>query len=242
MCTKAQMKIIIVGASSGLGREIAIRYVQKGHRVAITGRREQLLLRIKRQTSADVSISCFDVAEENCSQKINELIAALGGLDLLVYNAGFGETSKELDRDIEHRTTKTNVTGFVEVVSFAYNYFVQKGSGQIAVTSSVAALRGSGWAPAYSASKAFMSNYAEGLNMKAKRLKKDIIVTDVRPGFLDTKPGSHKRFWITPADKAVTQIIRAIEKKKRIVYVSRRWWLVAQVIRMLPFRLYRRLV
>ena len=119
---------------------------------------------------------------------------------------------------------------------------MHQGQGQIAVTSSVAALRGNSRAAAYSASKAFMSIYAEGLNLKARKLKKDIVVTDIRPGFVDTKPSkNHRRFWVEPPLKAARQIIRAIEKRKRVAYISRRWWLVAQILKLLPFWVYRRL-
>jgi short-subunit dehydrogenase len=135
------------------------------------------------------------------------------------------------------------VNGFVAVVSYAFNYFVQQGYGQIAITSSVAAVRGNSWAPAYSASKAFISNYAEGLNIKAKRLKKDIVVTDIRPGFINTKKAKgNGQFWIVPKEKAAKQIISSIEKKKRIVYISKRWWLVAQIMKLLPYNIYRRIV
>lgn len=164
-------------------------------------------------------------------------------MDLFIYNAGFGEPSKALDVNTEVATTLTNVAGFVEMAGLAFNYFLEKGKGQIAIMSSVAALRGNSWAPAYSASKAFVSNYAEGLNIKAKRLKKDIVVTDIRPGFVDTKMAKgHGRFWVASVAKAVRQMMVAIERKKRIAYVTKRWRLVAFVLKALPYALYRRVV
>lgn len=141
------------------------------------------------------------MANEN-REKIRKLIDDLEGLDLLIYNSGYGDPSKELNWDIENTTTKTNVNGFVEIVAYAFNYFVEQGYGQIAITSSVAAVRGNSWAPAYSASKAFMSNYAEGLNIKAKRLQKNIVVTDIRPGFVNTKMAkANGQFWLFPKKK-----------------------------------------
>lgn len=239
----AQKKIIIVGASSGIGREIAYKYVDNGDRVGVTGRRENLLKELKETYPDQVVISRFDVMGTDNQQKIGELIEELGGLDLLIYNSGYGDPSKNLNWEIENVTTKTNVNGFIEIVSYAFNYFVRQGFGQIAVTSSIASLRGIGWAPAYSASKAFMSNYAEGLNIKARRLRKDIVVTDMRPGFIDTKLAKGSRqFWVIPREKAARQIINAIRKKKRVAYISKRWWLVAQIVRLLPYSLYRRIV
>ena len=176
-------------------------------------------------------------------QMVGNLIKELGGLDLLIYNSGYGDPSIQLSWEIENRTTKTNVNGFVEIVSFAFNFFIEQGKGQIAITSSVAAVRGNSWAPAYSASKAFMSNYAEGLNAKASRLKKNIVVTDIRPGFINTKMAKgNKQFWVVGKEKAVAQIMTAIKNKKRVVYISRRWWLVAQVMKLLPYSIYRRIV
>jgi short-subunit dehydrogenase len=234
-------KLIIVGATSGIGRELATIYAAAGHRVAITGRRASLLHDLQQVTPGLIT-SCFDVTDKDNQQQIRDLIDALGGLDLLVYNAGYGDISESLDWQVERTTTLTNVMGFVEITSLVFNYFVEQGKGQIAVTSSVAALRGNSWAPAYSASKAFMSNYAEGLNMKAGRLHKNIVVTDIKPGFVNTKMAKgNKRFWTASPHKAALQMVSAIEKKRRVVYVTKRWWMIAQLLKILPYTLYRRL-
>ena len=239
----AHKKIIIVGASSGIGREIASRYAAAGHMVGITGRRHHLLEELQQEYKDQIKIASFDVMGNENEKMIGNLISELGGLNLLIYNSGYGDPSKQLNWEIENRTTRTNVNGFVEIVSYVFNYFVERGQGQIAITSSVAAVRGNSWAPAYSASKAFMSNYAEGLNAKANRLKKDIVVTDIRPGFINTKMAKgHGQFWVVAKEKAAEQIIKAIAQKKRVVYISKRWWIVAQVMKWLPYSIYRRIV
>ena len=235
------MKIIIVGATSGIGRDLALLYLQQKHTVAITGRRNALLAELKAEHPLLLT-ACFDVCGNENLAHVKRLITEMGGLDLLVYNAGFGDPSAQLVPETEIATTKTNVMGFVEIVSFTFSYFVQQGSGQIAVTSSVAALRGNSWTPAYSASKAFLSNYAEGLNMKAKRLKKNIYVTDIRPGFIKTKMAKgHGQFWVASPAKATNQILQAIHKKKRVAYITKRWWLIAQIMKILPYAIYRRI-
>lgn len=237
-----QKKIIIVGANSGIGREIACIYAAKGCRVGITGRREKLLAELKEHFPQQIIVSCFDVMANENQEKIKQLIDELGGLDLLIYNSGYGKPSKELNYEIESTTTKTNVIGFVEIVAYAFNFFVKQGYGQIAITSSIAALRGSSRAPAYSASKAYISNYAEGLNIKAKKLKKEIIISDIKPGFINTNAAKgHGRFWTASVQKAANQIVAAIEKKKRVAYITKRWWLIAQLMKILPYNLYRRL-
>ena len=236
-------RIIIIGATSGIGKELALLYLKKGHKVGITGRRANLLQEVKNQHPANVITSCFDVTGSENQKHLQGLINELGGLDLLIYNSGFGDPSEEFNMENEIRTTKTNVNGCVDIAGYAFNYFVKQGYGQLAFTSSIAGLRGNSWAPAYSASKAFMSNFAESLYLKAKRLKKKIFVTDIKPGFVNTHMAKgNKRFWVATAQKAARQIFEAIEKKKRIAYITKRWWLVAKLIRILPFWLYRRIV
>ena len=235
-------KIIIVGSSSGLGKELARMYAQQKNQVAITGRRLELLEELKNEYSDNIIASVFDVTTDDNKKQIDSLIKKLGGLDLLIYNAGFGDPSIELVPETERLTTLTNVNGFVEIVSHVFNYFVAQGYGQIALTSSLSALRGNSWTPAYSASKAYMSNYAEGLSIKARKLKKNIAITDIKAGFIDTKMAkANKQFWVAPVQKAAAQIIRAIERKKRIVYITKRWWLVAQIMKWFPYSIYKRL-
>lgn len=239
---KEQQKIIIVGATSGIGKELALLYASQGCKLAITGRRENLLNEIKNIYPKNIITACFDVTADNLNSHLTNLVTELNGLDLFIYNAGYGDTSVDLDIEIETTTTQTNVNGFVNALHFAFNYFVAQGFGQIAVTSSIAALRGNSWAPAYSASKAFMSNYAEGLNIKARKLNKNIIITDIKPGFINTKTAKgNKRFWVATPQKAAKQMMEAINKKKRIAYITKRWWLIAQVLKILPYSIYRRL-
>ena len=235
-------KVIIVGASSGIGRALAVKYAAWGCLVGITGRRVALLNQLKEQYPDQIFVRSFDVTADGCSNHIRALIDTIGGLDLLIYNSGYGDPSLQLDPEVEELTTKTNVNGFVSAVTVAFNFFVEQGYGQIALISSVGALRGNSWAPSYSASKAYMSVYAEGLNLKANKLEKDIVVSDIRPGFINTKMAKgNGRFWVAPVEKAVGQIIHAIDRKKRVSYITRRWWLVAQLMKWVPYGIYKRL-
>ena len=132
-------RIIIIGASSGIGKEMAKLYIERGYRVGITGRRNNLLSEIKRENPSQVVTRCFDVTKDDNLANIESLIAELGGLDLFIYNAGFGDANKQLNQLAEKQTTLTNVLGFVESVSYIFNYFLLQGSGHIALTSSIAA-------------------------------------------------------------------------------------------------------
>jgi short-subunit dehydrogenase len=235
-------RVLIVGATSGIGRKLAELYAAKGCLVGITGRRNELLDEIKVQFPGKIETQCFDVTGIENIPAITSLIQKIGGLDILVYSSGIGEASKKLDWQIDKRTVDTNVNGFVEITNWAFNYFMDQGHGTMAVISSVAANRGNSWAPSYSASKSFQSNYFEALAIKSYRLKKGIGITCIEPGFVETQMvKGYKRFWLVPLEKAAKQIMAAIDKKKRKVYISRRWWLVAKLMRIVPFWIYKRL-
>lgn len=235
-------KIIIVGATSGIGRKMAELYAEKGIVVGITGRRNELLDEIENMCPEKIKTECFDVTGKENISNLTSLIQKIGGMDLLIYSSGVGEPSKELDWQIDKLTVDTNVNGFIEIANWAFNYFIKQGHGSMAVISSIAANRGNSWAPAYGASKAFQSNYFEALAIKAKRMKKDISITCIEPGFVATQMAKgNKQFWIVPLDKAARQMITAIGKKKRKVYVSRRWWLIAKLMRLVPFWIYKRI-
>jgi len=237
-----QKKIIIIGATSGIGRRMAELYAEQGHLVGITGRRRELLQEIKQLLPGKIEYECFDVTDKENIRHIQSLIENLGGLDTLVISAGNGDTSQDLSWEIDKMTVDTNVNGFVEIANWAFNYFVKQGSGQLATISSIAAIRGNSWAPAYSASKAFQSNYFEGLSIKATKLKSGISVTCVEPGFVKTKMAKgNKQFWVVPVDKAARQIMHAIDKRKRKVYISRRWWIIAKLYKWLPYAMLKRI-
>lgn len=227
-------RIIIIGATSGIGRALAEHYAKTGCRVGISGRREYLLDAIHEHFPNHIVTECFDVQGSDNIQHLQSLIEKTGGMDILIYNAGFGDPNQTLDWHIEKTTYETNVKGFLEIVHFAFNFFVQQGHGQIAATSSVAANRGNGLAPAYSASKAFMSVYMEGLLMKAAKMKVNITITDIQPGFIASKTAKNKVFWVTPVDKAVQQMAKDIDKKKFRVYISRRWRIIAWIMKRVP--------
>lgn len=236
-------RIIIIGATSGIGLELAKLYIKNGDKVGATGRRGYLLDELQKQFPSEVITECFDVMGSENIPHLELLIQKLGGLDLLIYNSGFGEISKTLDWAIDKQTTQTNVNGFIEIVNYAFNFFLKQGMGQIAATSSIAAIHGNSRAPAYSASKAFMSTYLEGLYFRALRLRRKgiaIDITDIQPGFVNTKMPQGKIFWQAPVSKASKQIFTAIKKKKRRAYITRRWWLIAWILKWAPYTILKR--
>lgn len=228
-------KVIIVGATSGIGRELARIYAGNGALVGVTGRRQHLLDSLQAEFPAHIRTAHFDVMGTENISSLEKLVAALEGLDLLIVSAGIGTISKTLDWEIDKTTIDTNVSGFTEMVNWAYNYFQQHGGGQIANISSIAAWRGNSWAPAYSASKAYQSVYFEGLHMKSRKTNAGIVITDIQPGFVDTKMAQgNGRFWVASVSKASRQIYQSIEAKKFRAYVTRRWRLIVWVMKWVP--------
>jgi short-subunit dehydrogenase len=134
------------------------------------------------------------------------------------------------------------VLGFTCVADWAFNYFEKQKSGHLIAISSVGGLRGSRGAPAYNASKAYQINYLEALRQKAKHLRLPITITDVRPGFVNTAMAKGDgQFWVAPVEKAAKQIFTAIRQKKKIVYITKRWWLIAALLKHIPRPIYDRL-
>ena len=127
-------KVIIIGASSGIGRELALLYAANNWMVGITGRRKELLQSLQQDFPENIMTECFDVTGDENIESIRNLTQQLGGLDLLIYNSGYGEPSEITDWEIDKNTILTNVTGFTEIVNFTFNYFVVEGKGHIAAT------------------------------------------------------------------------------------------------------------
>lgn len=236
-------KAIVVGATSGIGKELARILAANGYKVGITGRRTPLLDELAKEKPGSYIPKTFDVT---CSQesavKLNELTSELGGLDLLVINSGTGEINKTLDFSIEKKTIDTNVTGFTCVADWAFNFFEKQGSGHLAAISSVGGLRGNGISPSYYATKSFQINYLEGLRHKTAKRKIQVTVSDIRPGFVKTDMlKGNGFFWVSTAENAAKQIFSAISKKKKVAYVTKRWAIVAFILKIMPRSIYNRM-
>jgi short-subunit dehydrogenase len=234
-------KILIIGATSGIGRELARQYAAAGHRVGATGRRQELLDSLHLENPDQILTSCYDATAADAAQQLATLTQCLGGLDLLIFNAGWGDLSDTLDWNIDKPTVDINVNAFLTAIHFGWNYFNDQGHGHLVTVSSIAGNRGNRHSPAYSAAKSFQSIYFEGLFIKARKMKIPLYVTDIQPGFVDTKMAKGPRFWVAPVDKAARQIIRAITKRDRRTYITRRWWVIAHLFRRIPGWIYYRI-
>ena len=235
-------KAIIIGATSGIGSELAKILVKNEYKVGITGRRKTELEKLKESDPINFNISCFDCTKENNAEELTKLVNEIEGLDLLILSSGTGDLNEQLDFNIEDSTNKLNVIAFTEIVDWTFNYFEKQGKGHLVAISSIAGIRGSRIAPAYNASKDYQINYLEGLRQKAKKTKLPIYVTDIRPGFVDTDMAKGEgQFWVATKEKAAKQILGLIKRKKSVGYVSKRWRLISILLKGLPNGIYNRM-
>lgn len=236
-------KAIIIGATSGIGRELAKLLVNNNYKVGITGRRESLLNEIKSENPDSYVVASFDITNySDVPQYLDTLVAELGGIDLIILSSGTGNNNDNLDFIIEKETIDTNVVGFTCALDWAFNFFEKQGFGHLVAISSIGGLRGSRHAPAYNASKSYQMNYLEGLRQKAVKSRKPITVTDIRPGLVDTDMvKGDGLFWVMPVEKTAKQIMSAIKRKKKVAYVTKRWKLIVFILKTMPKMLYDRM-
>jgi short-subunit dehydrogenase len=235
-------KAIVIGASSGIGKALARELVQNKYRVGITGRREAHLLELQKEQPEQIQIAAFDTTEPNAIEQLEALEKRLGGIDLFIISAGIGHLNLDYDYSLENETNQLNVFAFTRLVNWSMRYFEKQGWGHLVNISSVASRRGGRQAPAYSASKAYQSIYLEGMAQKVAYDKLPIYTTDVRPGFVKTAMAkADKMFWVSSKEKAARQIFQSIQRKKRIVYISRRWVIIAWILERIPWFIYKRM-
>jgi short-subunit dehydrogenase len=236
-------RAIVIGASSGIGKELAIVLSRNGFAVGLMARRIDLLDELARSLPNRAFSRQADVSEHLRAMAVLEnLIEDMGGADLIVISSGTGFINPDLDWAKEKETIDVNVVGFTAMANVAFRHFAKAGGGHLVGLSSIAAIRGSGGAPAYGASKAFMSNYLEGLRTSARKAGLPIAVTDIQPGFVDTAMAQGEGlFWVATPQKAARQIYKAIQRKATHAYVTRRWSVIGWLLKVLPDSVYSRL-
>lgn len=230
-------KAIIIGATSGIGKSMAELLLLEGYEVGVTGRREELFQSIMTQENSQIFFKKMDVQDLSTLEPIcNELVRQMGGLDLLIISAGIGEENKNLNFEVEKSVIKTNIQGFTFMADWALRHFKEQGYGHLVNISSIAGIRGNGIAASYNATKAYQINYLEGLRINVKDYGSRITITDIRPGFVDTAMAKGEGlFWVAPVQKAAEQIVEAIKQKRKVVYITKRWRLIALLLRVIPF-------
>ena len=236
-------RIIIIGATSGIGYEIAQQYIQKGYQVGVAGRRKERLESLRAIAPKQVHIQPIDVTEEEAPKQLLALIDKLGGMDIFLHCAGIGHQNRCLKQAIEMDTIETNVKGFTRMVLAAYHYFSGHGGGHIAVISSIAGTKGLGVAPSYSATKCFQNCYIDALAQLSRIEQRPISFTDIRPGFVRTallNDGLHYPMCLSP-QYAARLIVEAIDHRMRRAIIDWRYAILVFFWRLIPNWLWERL-
>ncbi|MDH6313171.1 short-subunit dehydrogenase [Parabacteroides sp. PFB2-10] len=235
-------RIVIVGATSGIGREVARLFIQQGWRVGVAGRRQELLESIRNEAPGQVETEPIDVTAADAPERLYALIDKLGGMDIFFLSSGVGWYNPSLNPEVEMKTVETNVKGFTQMVDSAFHYFKQQGKGHIAVISSIAGTKGLGASPAYSATKRYQNTYIDALAQLARMNKIPIRFTDIRPGFVSTDLLKNQSFPLQlKPEKVACQIEKALLKKKRRVIIDWKYNLLVFFWRFIPLWIWERL-
>jgi len=240
-----QRRAIVMGATSGIGLEVAKALAEKGWLVGIAGRRQELLQQIQRKHLNIVATEQIDVTKADATERLQTLIGKMGGMDLYFHSSGIGYQNTKLDMELELATIETNAVGMTRMVGAAFHYFEEHSEqkGQIAVISSIAGTKGLGAAPAYSATKRFVNHYLECLTQLCHiRRLHHISIHDIRPGFVRTPliSGSNYPLQLNAA-KVAQQIVKGVECGYSIITIDWRYRLLVFFWRLIPHRLWVRL-
>ena len=235
------MYAIIIGASSGIGNEVARLLLQRGWHCGIAARRTEPLEKLRSEYPQLTETETIDITSEEAPERLLQLIERLGGMDLYFHASGIGKQNRDLQTDIEMSTVDTNAMGFTRMVDTAFNYLASHGGGHIAAISSIAGTKGLGPAPSYSATKAFQNTYLQALEQLANARRLNIRFTDLRPGFVDTPlldGDNHFPMMLRPQQVA-KEMVESIERRRHVRVIDWRWRIITALWRLIPRSLWR---
>ena len=242
-----EKKIIwITGASSGIGKALAIKFAEKGWTVAASARRENLLEDLNKFNPNIYSFP-LDVTEiENCKLIANKIIEKFGGIDICVFGTGMHDPKSEKRFNLNkiREIMEVNYFGTMNSINSIYEYFSEKKNGQISIISSVAGYRGLPAAGAYCASKAALTSYAESLNFDMQM--KNVKVSLISPGFIKTPMTDQNDFpmpMIKSPEFAANEIFKGLTEKKSFeIHFPKAFTYFLKFLQILPSSIYFRLV
>lgn len=232
-------RIVVVGATSGIGLEVARLFISRGWFVGIAGRNTQMLDALKQENPSQVYTAVIDITHSDAPERLSHLIEEMSGMDVYFHSSGIGYNNPQLDETKELDTLRTNGEGFTRMIGAAYRYFRLRKKGQIVAISSVAATRGMGSAPAYSATKRFQMHYLQSIRQLATTDSLHLTVTEIRPGFVDTPLLRDSKYPMLMESKIVAQaIVKAVIRRKRLLTFDWRYRLLVAFWRMIPVRIW----
>lgn len=236
-------RAVIMGATSGIGYEVARLLLANGWTLGLAGRREENLKKLQAEAPERVYIKAIDIKDSNADKLLLSLIDDMGGIDMYFHSSGIGYQNARLDADTELNTLETNGTGFTRMIGTAFRYFREKGYGHIAVISSIAGTKGLGIAPAYSATKRFQNTYIDALEQLSGMQKLNIRFTDIRPGFVATNLLNDGKNYpmLMQTGKVARLIVKALNRKKRVAVIDWKYSILVFFWKLIPRCIWKRM-
>ena len=243
-------KAIIIGASSGMGREVAKLLSKDGYIVGLTARRLHLLESLQQELSGPSFVQQLDVTAPDARQILQGFIKTIGGMDLIVISIspfldnqnslGFDDSEKSWQKKLSN--LNVCFTGFITMADVALAHFKQQNSGHLIGISSTSGLRGSGFYPEYSGTKAGISCYMEGVRNQMIQNNFNVHVTDIIAGFVAVEHSplgqDPDAYWEITCKQAGQEILAGIKAQQKIVYVPGKCWIVALLLTYMPDYIY----
>ena len=239
-------KIWITGASSGIGKSLALRFANEGWQVAASARRENLLNEISRSNKNIFSFPLDVTDSEKCKDVFNKIREKFNEIDISVFCTGIHDPSSEKKFDLEsiRKIMNVNFFGTINSVNAVYDYYREKKSGHISIVASVAGYRGLPAGGAYCASKAALTNYAESLYFDMKRF--NIRVSVVSPGFIKTPMTDQNDFtmpMIKSAEFAAEEMFKGLTKSNSFeIHFPKQFTYLMKILKIMPNWLYLKIV
>ncbi len=237
------MKIVIAGASSGLGFETAKLFISVGWKVAVCARRVDRLKPLTELNPDNVTAYQLDICDDSSPTVLQQILQEGEKTDVYFHVAGIGSHNRDLDIDKEINTLNTNALGFVKCIDTAYNYFKTVGGGHIAAISSIAGTKGLSAAPSYSATKRMQWTYLQCLAQLSHSSGAGIKITDIRPGFVKTDLLDKNKDYplLLKPPYAAKIIYKAIIKKKRVKIIDWKYSVLVFFWKLIPDFVWERL-
>jgi short-subunit dehydrogenase len=242
-----EKKVIwITGASSGIGKAVAIKFAENGWTVAVSARRQNLLNELK-QINQNIYPFPLDVTDiEKCKLVASNIINQFNNIDICLFGTGMHDPKSEKKFNLEkiREIMEVNYFGTMNSINSIYDYFSEKKNGQISIISSVAGYRGLPAAGAYCASKAALTSFAESLNFDMQMKK--VRVSLVSPGFIKTPMTDQNDFpmpMIRSPEFAANEIYKGLTEKKSFeIHFPKAFTFFLKFLQILPSSIYFKLV
>ncbi|MDA8537381.1 SDR family NAD(P)-dependent oxidoreductase [Candidatus Pelagibacter bacterium] len=238
--------IWITGASSGIGRALAIKFANEGWSVAASARRENLLQELNKINENIYSFPLDVTNIDQCKTVFKSIVGKFKNIEISIFGTGIHDPKSEKEFNIEkiRKIMEVNYFGTMNSINSVYNYYNNKKSGQISIVSSVAGYRGLPAAGAYCASKSALTSFAESLHFEMKR--KNVRVSIVSPGFIKT-PMTDQNDFSMPMIKspkfAAEQIYTGLVKKKGFeIHFPKAFTYIMKLLSILPSSVYFKIV